>query len=119
MKLYDFKRLIRKYGVEFCLHRTQGAFVGGKWESGGESVTNLIGAIVPISDRKIYDMGGTYSNSDRELYLIEPLTAPLDEYKVVYKGNMYSVEVGRNFEDYADAAIYTLRWHSKVVSEHG
>lgn len=118
MKLYHFARLIQKYSVTFCLHRTQGSFVGGKWEDGGEIVTEMRGAIVPMSDRKIYDSGGTYTTQDRELYLTMPLTGDLSALKVVYKGNAYSVESGRNFEDYADVAIYDLKWQSKVVTEH-
>lgn len=118
MKLYNFKRLILKYGVTFCLHRTQGGYISGRWEEGGEAVTQMKGAIVPISDKKVYDSGGTYTARDRELYLSQPLRAPLDQYKVVYKGNAYKVEQGRNYEDYADAAVYMLKWISKAVEEH-
>lgn len=118
MKLYNFARLIRKYSVTFCLHRTQGGFIGGKWEDGGEIVTEMRGAIVPLSEKKIYGSGGTYSTQDRELYLTKPLTAPLSALKVVYNTNTYAVEEGRNFEDYADVAVYTLKWLSKEVSEH-
>lgn len=113
MKLYNFSRLINKYSVEFCLHRTQGGYVAGKWEQGGEQVKRMRGAIVPLSDRKIYDSGGTYTARDRELYLTTPIKPPLSDFKVVYKGNAYSVEDARNFEDYADVAVYTLKWVSK------
>ena len=118
MKLYNFARLIRKYSVEFCLHRTQGGFVGGKWEQGGELVKRMRGAIVPTGDRKNYGSGGTHTTEDRELYLLEPLKAPLSEFRVVYKGNAYAIEEGRNFEDYADVVVYTLKWVSKAVVEH-
>lgn len=113
MKLYNFKRLIKKYSVTFCLHKTQGEYVSGKWEQGGEIVKGMQGAIVPMSNRKIYGSGGTYTEQDRELYVSTPLEAPLSDLKVVYKGNVYAVEEGRNFEDYADAAVYTLKWVSK------
>lgn len=118
MKLYNFTRLIRKYSVTFCLHRTQGGYVAGKWEDGGEAVKEMRGAIVPMSERKIYDAGGTYTTQDRELYLTEPLKGDLSEYQVVYKGNTYAVEEQRNFEDYADVAVYTLKYMSKAVNEH-
>jgi hypothetical protein len=118
MKLYNFKRLINKYSVTFCLHHMQGGYVGGKWEQGGERVESMSGAIVPIRDRKIYGSGGTYTEQDRELYVLKTLKAPLSDYKVVYKGNAYSVEDGRNFEDYADVMVYTLKWMSKVVTDH-
>ena len=113
MKLYNFKRLIKKYSVTFCLHKSQGGYVSGKWEEGGELVKEMRGAIVPMSDRKIYGSGGTYTSQDRELYVSEPLEGSLSDVKVVYKDNTYAVEEGRNFEDYADAAVYTLKWVSK------
>lgn len=118
MKLYNFTRLISKYSVAFCLHRTKGGYVGGKWEAGSEIVSQMRGAIVPLSDRKVYGSGGTYTTQDRELYLTTPLQAPLSEYRVVYNGNYYAVEEGRNYEDYADVAVYILKWVSKEVSEH-
>lgn len=118
MKLYDFKRLIQKYSVPFCLHQTQGAYVGGKWQQSGEKVQPMSGAIVPIKDSKIYASGGTYTLKDRELYLTTPLKGQLSDYKVIYKGNAYRVEEGQNFEDYADAAVYVLKWVSGVTEEH-
>lgn len=119
MKLYNFARLINKYSVTFCLHRIQGAFVGGKWEQGGETVQEMRGAIVPMSDRKAYSSGGTYTTKDRELYLLSPLEAPLSALRVVYKGNTYNVEEGRIYEDYADVAVYTLKWVSSMeVNNH-
>ena len=118
MKLYNFTRLVQKYSVPFCLHRKQGSYVAGKWEDGGEIVRSMRGAIVPMRDSKVYSSGGTYTAQDRELYLLKPLEAPLSEYEVVYKGNAYKVEEGRNFEDYADVAVYVLKWVSKAVTEH-
>lgn len=118
LKLYNFKRLINKYSVTFSLHQTQGSYVAGKWEQSGKKVKSMRGAIVPISDKKIYGSGGTYTTQDRELYLQKPLNAPLSEFKVAYKGNVYTVEEGRNFEDFADAVVYILKWHSKVVADH-
>ena len=109
MKLYNFARLINKYSVTFCLHKTQGRYVSGKWEQGGEIVKEMRGAIVPVSDTKIYQSGGTYDKNDRELYMMQPLPKPLSDWKVVYKDKEYTVEVGKDFADYADVAVYTLK----------
>ena len=114
MKLYNFTRLIRKYSVPFCLHRKQGDYVAGKWTESGEAKQEMRGAIVPMSDRKIYDSGGTYTTQDRELYLTKRLECDLSEYQVEYNGNTYTVEEQQNFEDYADVAVYAL----KAVSKH-
>lgn len=114
MKLYNFKRLIRKYSVKFTLiQSSQGKFVSGRWEQGERVETLMYGAIVPLSERKIYSSGGTYTEQDRELYLTKPLNAPLSDFQVVHNTNTYAVEQGRNFEDYADVAVYTLKWVSK------
>ena len=109
MKLYDFSRLIRKYSVEFSLTKSQGEYVGGKWEQTEEAVEKMNGAIVPMSDRKIYTSGGTYTQGDRELYLTKPLTGDLSDFTVLYKGNTFKVEESRNFGDYADVYIYILK----------
>lgn len=109
MKLYNFRRLIKKYSVTFCLHKSQGSYVAGKWEQGGEIVKEMQGAIVPMSDHKIYQSGGTYTAGDCELYLSTPLQGSLSDFTVVYKGNTYTIEQSRNFEDYADAGVYNLK----------
>ena len=113
MKLYNFTRLIRKYSTTFCLHRKQGGYVSGKWEDGDTIVKEMRGAIVPLSERKVYSSGGAYTTQDRELYLTKALEAPLRALTVVWDGNTYTVEEGRNFEVYADVAVYTLKWVSK------
>ena len=109
MKLYDFTRLIEKYSVTFCLHKTQGAIVAGKWVEGGKIVKEMRGAIVPMSDRKIHQSGGTYDQNDRELYVSEALEAPLSDWTLVYKDMTFTVSDGRDFSDYANAAVYNLK----------
>ena len=118
MKLFHFTRLINRYAVTFCLHRTQGGYVAGKWEDGGEIVREMSGAIFPMGERKIYASGGVYTAQDREMYLSEPLRGPLSALKVVYDGNVYGVESARDYSAYADVAVYNLKWQSKVVTEH-
>lgn len=111
MKHYNFKRLINKYSVDFVLYReTEGKYISGKWVAGNKEQISMRGAIVPMSEKKIYSSGGTYTADDRELYVLKPLELPLSDLKVVYKGNAYAVEQGRNFEEYADVAIYNLKW---------
>lgn len=110
-KLYDFKRLINKYSVSFDLQRmTEGTWVSGKWEEGLTETIPMRGAIVPMSENKIYHSGGTYTADDRELYVSEALGADLTTLKVLYKGNTYGVENSRNFDEYTDAYIYNLKW---------
>ena len=114
MKLYNFKRLIEKYSVTFSLIREAGGkYVGGKYVKGEAVTEEMRGAIVPMSDSKVYGSGGTYTTKDRELYLTKPLTGSLSEYRVSHKGELYAVESGRNYEDYADVSVYVLKHQSK------
>ena len=109
MQLYNFSRLINKYGVVAQLHTKQGSYVAGKWVEDNESVQEIVGAIVPISDRKIYQSGGTLTQSDREWFIPEALSGSLEDFKVTYKGETYTVEECRDYNDYANVAVYVLK----------
>lgn len=119
-KLYDFKRLITKYSVPFTLISTsEGAYVDGKYVEGTRTETALTGAIVPYSDSKIYQSGGFLTQKDRELYMKTPITAPLKAAKVSYKGDIYNIESNRDYGDYADAYIYSLKWVEHLSGTEG
>ena len=110
MRLYNFKRLIKKYSVDFTLKtEAKGQYVGGKWEAGEPICRQMRGAIVPMSDRKIYQSGGTYTQQDRMLYLSEPLQGSLQAFKVIHGTNTYTVEESRDYSDYAAVGVYTLK----------
>lgn len=110
-KLYDFRRLIEKYSVDFLLvTEEKGGYVGGKYVAGKETVTERRGAIVPISDKKIYQSGGTLTDKDRQLFMKTPIEESLKYSNVKYNGCKYSIEQETNFDDYADAYIYMLKW---------
>ena len=67
---FDFTRLLKKYSVACQLIRETGGgkYEGGNWvpDPSGEPET-IQGALIPITDRKIYQSGGTYTAQDREL----------------------------------------------------
>lgn len=113
MKLYNFYRLIEQHCVTFTYRKPQeGRYEAGKWVKGEPVEQQLRGAIIPMSERKIYSSGGTYTTKDRHLYLLAPLEGPLKGAEVVCKQNVYSVEEETDYADYADVAVYTLRWVS-------
>lgn len=117
-KLYNFVRLIKKYSVTYELITTsEGGYVNGKYQKGISTVTEMYGAIVPLTERKIYQSGGNYSTKDRQLFSSVPITAPLKDTKVRYKGETYNVEEETNYSDYSDAYVYLLRWVSAVVRD--
>ena len=114
-KLYNFNRLIDKYSVDFVLvSETDGEYVSGKYVKGETSETPMRGAWVPISDQKQYQSGGTYTEKDYTVYMRYAIPEALRTAKAVFKGNEYSLEQAKNFEDYADAYIYTAKWVGAV-----
>lgn len=112
-KLYDFTRLINKYSVSFTLViPSEGSYVGGKFVEGEAERTNLKGAIIPMSESKVYQSGGTYTSKDRQLYLLSPVKKALKGSSIEYDGNVYSIESETDYKDYCDAAVYNLKWVS-------
>lgn len=68
-KIYDFSRLIAKYGVPFeMVTKEKGEYSGGVYKEGKETVTPVTGAIIPMTESKIYQSGGTLTTKDRQLY---------------------------------------------------
>ena len=117
---YNFVDLIRRHSVTFeLLTYSGGSYVGGKFQNGDETVSERSGAILPLTDRKIYQSGGTYTTKDRALYMSTPLEGALKTLRVRYKGNVYSVEDERDFEDYSEAYIYTLKWVEQLSKDSG
>lgn len=115
-KLYNFKRLIDKYSQTFTLITEEkgGSYVGGKYVKGDDTAVTMTGAIVPVSNSKIYQSGGLLTSKDRQLFMKSPIPNPLPKSKIRYKGNTYSIEQETDFGEYADAYIYVLKWVEKL-----
>lgn len=112
-KIYDFSRLIDKYGVTFeMVTKAKGEYSGGVYKEGKETVTPVRGAIIPLSESKIYRSGGSLTSKDRQLYYKGKFVDALRGATVRYKGSEYAVETETDYQDYADFCVYTLRWVS-------
>lgn len=77
--LYDFTDLISKYSVEGKLIKEsgKGSYIGGNWIPAPASEPETInGAVLPMTKQKIYQSGGIYTESDRELITLTEI--PLD-----------------------------------------
>lgn len=118
MKYFNFSRLIKKYSVEFTIeypgnasnsndplyYDDLGNYIGPELPSGPQPMT---GALMPPSDRQVYNSGGRLTASDRLLY---SLTTNIPEgSKILYKGMSYQVMPRANFEDFADFAQYECK----------
>ena len=116
MERYNFVDLIRRHSVPFeVITYTEGGYdARGKYQQGTETISNHFGAILPMTDSKIYESGGTYTTKDRTLYMSTPLPQPMKNLKVRYDGMTYKVESTQDFSDYSHAYIYTLKWIEPV-----
>lgn len=110
-KMYDFTRLVKKYSsqIEIVTH-VKGEYVNGKYVRGEEVVTESEGAVVPMTQRKIYQSGGTLKTTDRQLYALQEIPGPLDGAEIRHKGKTYKVEEDTDYTDYSDAHVYIMRW---------
>lgn len=114
LKLYDFNRLIEKYSTNFMIiSNSDGQYVDGVYQKGAESQTPAKGAVVPFSERKIYQSGGTYTAKDRQLYMRTAIEKPFNNKQVIYKGNTYNLEEDTDWEEYADAHVYVMKYVSR------
>ncbi|WOC33052.1 MULTISPECIES: hypothetical protein [Caproicibacterium] len=121
-KLFDFARLIKKYADVFTFQGAVagGSYKGGQWVPGAPpEPVKLQGAIMPLSEQRVYQSGGTYTTQDRQLYLYRPLPDALDGAKVGYQGHTYSVEQDVDWSAYADVYAYVLRRVSKFEKSAG
>lgn len=113
--MYNFVDLIRRHSVPFELvSNSGGSYIDGKWKNGLQTISARFGAIIPLPERKIYSSGGTYTSKDRNLFMSTPITSPLKETQVRYKGDLFNIEEETDYSDYSAAFIYVLRWVSAV-----
>lgn len=108
-----FNRLIGKYSVTaVLLIPGEAGYDAGKYIQGPPQKKEIRGAIIPLPERKIYQPGGNFTEKDRHLFLKTPLDCPLEGAKVEYQRNTYSIEEETDHTDYADIAVYVLKWVS-------
>lgn len=115
MRYFNFDRIINKYGTEFMVITTNdGKYIGGVWQEGKSEEYNAFGAIMSLSQNKIYQAGGTITAQDRYLYMIKPIKEPLNKTKIKAQGNLYSIESNRDNgkEQFTGVYVYLLKWVS-------
>lgn len=110
-RLFDMARLITRYSVPFTLEWVEGGdYQKGRFRPGAVKTARGAGAIVPLARRRLYEAGGALSAQDRNLYVASPLPGWAARAHLIYEGCRYTVEEETGFGDYADAAVYLLRW---------
>lgn len=113
MNYFNFDRLINKYACEFTvLNAGNDDFddLGERTTSIAEKVMN--GAIIGISESKIYRSDGVLTVKDKDLFMKESL-GKINETHVIYDGNKYKVETNpQNNHQFTGVWQYTLKWVS-------
>lgn len=113
MAYFNFKGLITKYGKSFTVILPgEGSYVGGVWQDGQPTRLVKFGAIIALSETKLYQLGGTLTRQDRHLYMIEPIETPLNGASIEFEGNVYHIEEdrARGNEKFTGVYSYTLKW---------
>ena len=112
--LYNFSRLIRKYGSKFNAVTLVGGFYNdaGDFEKAENQELTLQGAIISFKESKIYRSEGTLTTKDKRLFTLEPISPHLQGSQVVYEGNVYSVEDESNNAEFTGVFAYTLKYVS-------
>lgn len=109
MSIYNFARLIKKYTVSCQLvDIADGSWKAGVWVEGKKTTTDISGAIVPISEKRIQNSGGSYKQGDCEFITTKPLVIHSNTY-IVHKGKKYKLEDSTDYSDYADFNTYVAR----------
>lgn len=109
MKLYNFARLIKKYSVDCQLVKaTEGQWVAGEWVEGEETTTDIRGAIVPITEKRINNSGGDFKQGDCEFITTIPLELNSDTF-VLYRNKKYKIMENTDYSEYADFHNYIAR----------
>ena len=116
MQYFDFTDLIEKYITEFTAILSS----EGKYDEMGnykhtKTEKTLTGAIIGISDGKIYRSDGTLTDKDKYLFMFEPI--PLNDTEVLYKNNRYRVEEQVENAEFTGVYQYTLKYVSAFKAE--
>lgn len=111
MQYFDFTDLVEKYITEFTtILSSEGGYDSKGEYSYTKTEKTLTGAIISISDGKIYRSDGTLTDKDKYLFMFEPI--PLNNTSIVYKNNRYRVEEQVENAEFTGVYQYTLKYVS-------
>ena len=115
MKYFDFDSLIDKYSVSFSVISSEPGDYDdlGEYHPGTNVTAEKQGAIIAISDTKIYRSDGMLTAKDRELFMKESLGSGYDKAHIAYDGNKYKVEsMPNDNHEFTGVWAYILKWVS-------
>ena len=116
---FNFNRLVEKYSKEFVAEiPSSGDFddLGNYVENAPQKET-LFGAIIAHRESKVFKSGGTITQQDRALYMLEPLKNSLQGAKIVYEGKYYSIGSLLENSEFTGVWAYNLQFVSAFDKE--
>lgn len=121
MANFNFSRLIGKYSREFTvIVNSEGEYdAKGDWTDGEKQEITMTGAIMAVSENKVYNSNGAYALKDKVLYMTEPLNNALFDCHVKFRGNVYKIDgaVESDDADFTGVYHYVLKWVSALDEE--
>lgn len=109
MKKYNFTRLINKYAVDCQLVTVaEGKWEAGEWQEGQQTISDIKGAVVPISEKRVQNSGGSYKQGDLEFITTQEIQLTSDTF-LIYKGKRYKLLDTTDYSEYADFKTYLAK----------
>lgn len=106
----NISRLIEKYSTSYSLCvKGKGSYIDGDYIESEEKIEEKQGAILPLSARKIIQLGGNYTQKDKRLFSISPIDLT-QEVTIIYNEKRFNIEEDMDFSSITDFYTYILRW---------
>ena len=114
MVYFDFRRLINKYISTFEAVLLTGGYFDdvGEWVEADKETITMYGAVISYRESKVYRSEGTLTAKDKRLFMLMPLDDKLHGAKVVYEGDVYSVEDATDNAKFTGVWAYTMKYVS-------
>lgn len=109
IKRNAFHRLLASYErpVEL-VGNEEGQYVDGEYVAGVAVTESWAAVVTPISERKAYDSGGSYTTQDKQLTAISPVDLARFSQVRIY-GQIYDLELDGSYDMYVDAYNYIAK----------
>lgn len=116
---FDFRRLVMKYSSDFVAEIPSESDFNdmGRWVELPSKQITLNGAIISHRQSKIFKSGGTITEKDMALYMLEPLEKSLKGAKITYEGKCYSVGSELENSKFTGVWAYNLTFVSAFDKE--
>ena len=114
MSFFDFRYLIDKYSTTFtAIIPAVGEYNdSGDWVDGTEQIQEMVGAIIAHRESKIFQSGGTITQQDKALFILEPITDALKRSRIIYDGKEYRIGDELENSKFTNVWGYTLKYVS-------